>query len=68
MLNVNIRGLAVTGIEKEKIQEILTQISVSTKNESITQQMSIKKQEEILLSVKNVLDNIRREYGSLERG
>ena len=68
MLNVNIRGLAVTGIEKEKIQEILTQISVSTKNESITQQMSIKKQEDILLSVKNVLDNIRREYGSLERG
>lgn len=68
MLNVNIRGLAVNGIEKERIQEIMTQIRESAKDENITQQMSIKKQEEILLSVNNVLDNITREYGNLERG
>lgn len=68
MLNVNIRGLAVNGIEREKIQEILTKICESAKNENITQQMSIKKQEEIFLSINNVWDNVIREYGNLERG
>lgn len=68
MLNVNIKGLAVNGIDKKEIQEILTQIRKAAKGESITQQTSIKKQEEILSSIDNVLDNIVREYESLERG
>lgn len=68
MLNVNIKGLAVNGIERTEIQEILTQIRKAAKSESITQQTSIKKQEEIFSSIDNVLDNIGREYESLERG
>ena len=50
------------------VEEIMTQIRESAKDENITQQMSIKKQEEILLSINNVLDNVIREYGNLERG
>ena len=68
MLNVNIKGLAVNGIEKGQIQEIVVQIRMAAKAESITQQTSIKKQEEILSSIENVLDNIIREYKNLERG
>ncbi len=68
MLNVNIRGLAVNGIEKKEIQKIITQICTATMNESVTQQTSIRKQEEILALIDNVLDNIRREYENLERG
>lgn len=68
MLNVNIKGLAVNGIDKKEIQSVLTQIETAAKGESITQQTSINKQEEILSSIDNVLDNIAREYKSLERG
>ena len=68
MLNVNIKGLAVNGIERKEIQELLTQIRTAAKGESITQQISIRKREEILSSIDNVLDNIGREYESLERG
>ena len=44
------------------------QIRTAAKGESITQQTSIRKQEEILSSIANILDNIGREYESLERG
>ena len=68
MLNVNIKGLALNGIERKEIQEIVMQIRTAAKGESITQQTSIRKQEEILSSIANILDNIGREYESLERG
>ena len=68
MLNVNIKGLALNGIERKEIQEIVMQIRTAAKGESITQQTSIRKQEEILSSLANILDNIGREYESLERG
>lgn len=68
MLNVNIKGMALNGIEKKEVQNILSEIRNAAKNESITQQTSIRKQEELLKSIENVLDNIQREYASLERG
>ncbi len=68
MLNVNIRGLAINGIEKDQIQEILVQIQTAAKSESITQQISLKKREEIFLTIENVLDNLGREYINIERG
>ena len=68
MLNVNIKGMALNGIEKQEVQNILSEIRNAAKNESITQQTSIRKQEELLKSIENVLDNIQREYASLERG
>lgn len=68
MLNVNMKGLAVNGIEKKDVQNILHEIDSAAKSESVTQQISIKKQERLLLSIENVLDNLQREYESLERG
>lgn len=68
MLNVNIRGLAANGIEKKDVQDILDTILTAAKNESVTQQTSIKKQEQLMLSIENVLENLRREYESMERG
>lgn len=68
MLNVNIRGLAANGIEKKDIQDILNTILTAAKNESVTQQTSIKKQEQLMLSIENVWENLRREYESMERG
>ena len=68
MLNMNIRGAAANGIEKKEILSVVTLIRTSAEEESVTQQISVKKQKEIVVLADNVLDNMMREYNNLERG
>ena len=68
MLNMNIRGAAKNGIEKKEFLGVVTLIRTSAERESVTQQISIKKQKEIVALADNVLDNMIREYNNLERG
>ncbi len=68
MLNVNIRGLALTGVEQETVVRLIEDIKAAVEAESITQKKSITLQEQILADSENVLDNLVREYESLKRG
>ena len=68
MLNVNIRGFALNEITQEDVKSILTSIKKAANNESITQEASIQKRETIFTKIDNILDNLQREYESLERG
>lgn len=69
MLNVNIKGFALKEITQQEVVDILNQVKDAAKGESVTQEVSINKQNEILLQIDNVLDNVQREYDrSLERG
>ncbi len=68
MLNVNIRGFAIVGIEQTEVKSLFEKIADVANKESITQPTSIEKREELLRQVENALDNLGREYGSLQRG
>lgn len=68
MLNVNIKGFALKDITQQEVESILKQVKDAAKGESVTQEVSINKQNEIFLKIDNVLDNVQREYESLERG
>lgn len=68
MVNVNIRGFALNDITQEEVKNILTSIREAANNESITQEASIQKRESLLMKIDNILDNLQREYKSLERG
>ena len=67
MLNVNLRGFSMNEIERKEVEEVLIQIRNTLKEENVTQQVSLKKQEELLLVVENVLENLNREYESRRR-
>lgn len=66
MLNINIKGFALKDIAQGDIEAILQQIKDAANRESVTQEVSINKQEEILMQIDNILDNVQREYESLE--
>ena len=68
MLNVNLKGLAVNGIDQKEVESVLSKIEKAAGKESVTQQTSVNKQKEVLSSVENVRDNLQREYASAERG
>ncbi len=68
MINVNLRGLAVNGIERAQAEEVIQSILDACQAESVTQKLSIEKQDSIEALVEDILDNVSREYSSLERG
>lgn len=67
MLNINIKGLTDKGIPREDVKNLISKIGDAAANESVTQQKSLEKQESIESQVVNILDNVEREYNTVER-
>lgn len=68
MINVNIRGLVVNNITREEVERVVESVSEASASEGVTQKTSLEKQSSIARQVKDILDNISREYDSTKRG
>lgn len=68
MLNVNMKGMALTGIFREELEETLVLIEQSAEKENVTRNISLAAKEKIREQIVNVRDNADREYENLKRG
>lgn len=68
LLNDHRQGLAIMGIEQERVIAILETIMDKSQQLSVTQQTSIEIQEEILSSCEVYIDNIERSYINIGEG
>lgn len=62
LLNAHRKGFAVTGVEKEKVEEICRYISEKTETVSVTRQVSISLRDSILSDSEKYMENLDRVY------
>ena len=60
------KGLAATGVEYEKVYELLEDIYNRTDEMAVTQERSMEKQEKILLNMNNYYKEINSVYKNVE--
>lgn len=62
LLNDHRRGFASTGVDKNTVLQILSEINSKTNALSVTQQKSVNERDSILASYEGYVDNIERSY------
>lgn len=67
MLNVNVKGFMDKDISRETLDTLIQKIGDAAENEGVTQKKSLETQEKIKRQTENILDNMQREYDTVER-
>ncbi len=67
LLNAHRKGLAACQVEQAKVESVYAQLSKDAEALSVTQQISLDLQEDVLEGVEMYMDNLRRTYSNTEQ-